>query len=91
MADVDLRRAARMVAALTESDYEVVRLVMVEVQREHSWQAFAMAMAAVARMLTLDEPARPDVNDTAAFTMWLHGAVEHIATEGDAWWLSDPD
>ena len=92
MAEVDLRRGARMVTALTESDYDAVRLVMVEVQKADRWRDLAIANAVIARIILtrLDEIA-DGYGDADMFGLWLAAADEQVAADGDAWWLRGLD
>jgi hypothetical protein len=85
MADIDLRRAARLVTGLHESDYDAVKLVMVEVQRADRWQPFAMACAVVSRILLTKIDEAED--DEGAIALWLAAAVEQVANDGDCWWV----
>jgi hypothetical protein len=83
----DLRRAARYVIALYESDNPVLRMVTQEAQREHRWAELALSTGLIARVILtkVDEAEEDD----GAIALWLHTAVEQIVDDGDAWWIDD--
>ena len=85
----DLRRAARMIVALHEHDYQVVDLVEAEVRAADRSMQHGLACAVVARttLVQIDE----DERDEGALALWLHSSVEATINDTSAWWWGTDD
>lgn len=85
----DVRRGARYVVALYESDGPVLRMVAEEAQRERRWSELALATGLIARVILTKIDEAED--DEGAIALWLHSAAEQILDDGDVWWIEDGD
>jgi hypothetical protein len=83
----DLRRAARMVVAMHESDEVVLDLVASEVAAADRWPQHGLACAVVARVAL----SQIDEDEDGALALWLHSAVEAALSGADAWWRAADD